>query len=110
LKKLIISDSILQYFNLRKKTYVKYNINNYIIKEILSQKELERELHLIAYYLSSMSPIERNYAIYNKKLLMIIWYFEKWESELQSIKEDIVKVLINYKTLKYFILIKKLIK
>ncbi len=35
LKKLIISDLILQYFDLKKKIYVKYNISDYITKEIL---------------------------------------------------------------------------
>ena len=72
LKKLIISDSVLQHFNLRKKTYIKYNTSNHIIKEILLQKELDEKLHLIIYYLSSISPIKRNYAIYNKELLTII--------------------------------------
>ena len=51
---------------------MKYNASNYITEEILSQKELNRELHLITYYLSSMSPAERNYIIYNKELLIII--------------------------------------
>ena len=51
---------------------MKYNASNHIIKEILLQKELNRELHLITYYLSSISLAERNYIIYNKDLLMII--------------------------------------
>jgi len=68
----MISDSVLQHFNLRKKTYVKYNMSDYIIKRILLQKELNDKLYLIAYYLSNMSPAERNYVIYNKKLLIII--------------------------------------
>ena len=72
LKKLITSNSVLQYFDLRKKTYIKYNASNLITKEILSQKELNKKLHSITYYLSSMSPAERNYIIYNKELLVII--------------------------------------
>ncbi len=51
---------------------MKYNASDYIIKGILSQKELNKELYLIIYYLNNISPIERNYAIYNKKLLAII--------------------------------------
>ncbi len=72
LKKLIIFNSVLQYFNLRKKIYVKYNASDYITKEILLQKGLNKKLYLITYYLSSISPIERNYIIYNKELLTII--------------------------------------
>ena len=56
---------------------MKYNMSNYTTKEILLQKELDEELYLIAYYLSSMSSIERNYIIYNKELLAIIRYFKK---------------------------------
>ncbi len=47
-------------------------MSDYIIKRILLQKELNDKLYLIAYYLSNMSPAERNYVIYNKKLLIII--------------------------------------
>ena len=56
---------------------MKCNVNNHITKEILSQKESDKKLYLITYYLSSISLTERNYIIYNKKLLMIIPYFEK---------------------------------
>ncbi len=56
---------------------MKYNASDHIIKEILLQKELNEELYLIIYYLSNISPIERNYIIYNKKLLIIIQYFKK---------------------------------
>ncbi len=56
---------------------MKYNASNHITEEILSQKELDKELYLITYYLNSMSSIERNYIIYNKKLLIIIQYFEE---------------------------------
>ncbi len=110
LKKLMTSNLILQYFNSRKKTYVKYDVSDYIIEGILSQKELNGELYLITYYLSSMSSVERNYVIYDKELLVIIRCFKEWGSELQSTEEDAIKMLIDYKALKYFILIKKLIR
>ena len=37
LKKLIITEPIIKHFNLKKKTFIKYNSNNIIIKGILSQ-------------------------------------------------------------------------
>ncbi len=58
-------------------SYIKYNASDYIIKEILSQKKLNKKLYLITYYLSSISSAERNYIIYNKELLIIIRYFEE---------------------------------
>ncbi len=56
---------------------MKYNISDYITEGILSQKGLNKKLHLITYYLSNISPAERNYIIYNKKLLIIIRYFKE---------------------------------
>ena len=55
-----------------------------------------------------MTAAERNYIIYDKELLTIIYYFKKWSLELYLLKNDLIKVLIDYKTLEYFILIKKL--
>jgi RNase H-like domain found in reverse transcriptase len=62
----------------------------------------------VAFFLTSITLIERNYAIYNKELLAIIRYFEEWSSELRLLGEDPILVLIDHKALKYFILIKKL--
>jgi RNase H-like domain found in reverse transcriptase len=62
----------------------------------------------VAFFLTSITLVERNYAIYNKELLAIIRYFKEWSSELRLLGEDPILVLIDYKALKYFILIKKL--
>ena len=54
-----------------------------------------------------MQPAEYNYKIYNKKLLTIIYYLKKWRSELESSIKSI-RIIIDYKNLKYFIIIKRL--
>ena len=58
-------------------------------------------------YLKKMTSIELNYKIYNKKLLTIINIFKKWRIYLEGFIYP-VKILINYKNLLYFIIIKKL--
>ena len=56
-----------------------------------------------------MSPTKRNYDIYNKELLAIIKAFEEYRPKLTSYNDDMpVKVLTNYKNLKYFIITKRL--
>ena len=55
-----------------------------------------------------MAIVERNYAIYDKDLLAIIYYFKEWSLELYLLREDLIKMLIDYKALEYFMLIKKL--
>jgi hypothetical protein len=56
----------------------------------------------------SITLVECNYAIYDKELLIIIRYFEEWSLELRLLGEDSILILINHKTLEYFMLIKKL--
>jgi RNase H-like domain found in reverse transcriptase len=56
----------------------------------------------------SITLAERNYAIYNKELLIIIHYFKEWSLELRLLEEDTILILIDHKTLEYFMLIKKL--
>ena len=48
-----------------------------------------------------MSPAKCNYEIYDKKLLAIIWCFEKWKPKLKD-TGMLVKVLTDHKGLKYF--------
>ena len=74
---------------------------------VLSQKDDKDELHPVAFLLKKISPPEYNYKIYNKELLIIVRAFEEWYSELAGIPvEDPIKVLTDYKNLKYFIITK----
>ena len=50
--------------------------------------------------------MELNYKIYNKKLLTIVNIFEEWRIYLKEFIY-LVKILINYKNLLYFIITKK---
>ena len=57
-------------------------------------------------YLRKIINMELNYKIYNKELLAIINIFKKWRVYLEGFMY-LVKVLINYKNLLYFMIIKK---
>jgi len=50
---------------------VKMDASEYIIEGVLSQEQ-EGKWKLIAFLSRTMQPVERNYKIYNKKLLAII--------------------------------------
>ena len=54
-----------------------------------------------------MILVEYNYYIYDKKLLVIIRYFEHWRLELES-TNLLIQVFIDYQVLKTFIKNKKL--
>ena len=58
-------------------------------------------------YLRKIINIKLNYEIYNKELLAIVDIFEEWRVYLEGFMY-LVKILIDYKNLLYFIIIKKL--
>jgi hypothetical protein len=109
LKKRVIETSILSYFSSELETFLKSDSSDYVSVEILSQKEDDDLIRSVAYFSKTLSSAECNYEIYDKELLTIIRCFEQWRAELQSV-ESFINVLIDHKSLKYFMTIKKLNK
>jgi hypothetical protein len=109
LKKRVIEISILSYFSFELKIFVESDSSNYVSTEVLSQKEKDELIKSVTYFFITLSSVECNYEIYDKKLLTIIRCFEQWRAELQSI-ESFIHVLIDHKSLKYFMITKKLNK
>ena len=56
----------------------------------------------MAYYSKKHTPAESNYKIHNKELLIIIYYLEIWDTELQSIFNGF-DIITDYKNIEYFI-------
>ena len=92
-------------FNLNKLLTVKSDSSDCITEEMLSQSDSQRVLHSVIYFSTCMSPAECNYNIYNKKLLIIIYTFKEWRSELEGAAEQ-VQVITDYKNLEYFMITK----
>jgi hypothetical protein len=109
LKKQMIETSILFYFSFELDTFLKSNSSNYVSIEVLSQKENDDLIKSVIYFFKTLSSAECNYEIYDKKLLTIIRCFEQWRAKLQSIELS-TNVLIDHKSLKYFMTTKKLNK
>jgi hypothetical protein len=69
----------------------------------------DSELYLVAFFLKKIAPVETNYIIYNKELLVIIQAFKIWRLELTSVTpEGPIKVLLDHYNLEYFITTKQL--
>jgi len=107
LKKQVSSISVLRHFDLKWQAILKINALNYVKDEILSQYNDERVFHSMIFYSKSMILAEINYHIYDKKLLIIIQYFEYWWLELKC-TELFIQMFINHQTLKIFIKNKQL--
>jgi hypothetical protein len=107
LKKQITKASILSYFSFELKIFLKSDSSDYVSVGILFQKESDDLIKSVAYFSKTLFFAECNYEIYDKKLLTIIRCFEQWRAKLQSI-ELFISVLTDHKSLKYFMITKKL--
>jgi len=56
----------------------------------------------VAYLSKSLNETERNYEIYNKKMLAVIGGLESWRHLLEGAKYKF-EVQMDYKNLEYFI-------
>jgi hypothetical protein len=86
---------------------VETDASDYVSAVVLSQFDHDGIFHLVSLLSKKYSPVECNYAIYNKELIAIVCTFEEWRPELQSVINPIY-VLSDYKNLEYFTTIKLL--
>ena len=95
------SAPVLRHFDLDKEIIVETNASDYVSAGVMSQHDADGILHPVAFFSKKHSPTECNYEIYHKELMAIIHCFEEWCAELESSLHPI-KVLSDYKNLKYF--------
>ncbi len=100
---------VLKHFDSIREAILKTNFLNYVNDEVLSQYDDEDILHSMIFYSKNMISAECNYEIYDKELLTIIQCLKHWRFELNC--TDIsIKIFIDHLNLKYFMIIKKLIR
>ncbi len=109
LKQQMMTALVLKHFNSIREVILKMNFSNYVNDEVLSQYDDEDILHSMIFYSKNMISAKYNYEIYNKELLTIIWCLKHWCFELKCTNISI-KIFINHLNLKYFMIIKKLIR
>jgi hypothetical protein len=107
LKRSVSEAPVLRHFDPDKQSTVETDSSDWTNGGVLSQENEDGVLCPVAYFSKNLTPAECNYEIYDKELLAIIRCFEQWRLELEG-TELPVKVLIDYKALKYFITTKKL--
>jgi len=75
---------------------------------VLSQQlSGEEKWHPVAFYSKSLSPVERNYEIHGKEMLVIIHVLEEWRHFLEGARHP-VEIWTDHKNLEYFMTAKKL--
>jgi len=75
---------------------------------VLSQQlSGEEKWQPVAFYSKSLSSVKQNYEIYDKEMLAIICTLEEWRHFLEGARH-LVKIWMDHKNLKYFMMAKKL--
>ncbi len=109
LKQQMTTVFVLKHFNLIREAILKTNFLNYVNDEVLSQYDDEDILHSVIFYSKNIILAECNYEIYDKELLIIIRCLKHWRLELKCTNISI-KIFIDHLNLKYFMIIKELIR
>jgi len=87
---------------------IKADSSDFAIEAVLSQQSMiDRKWHLVAFYSKSLSSVEQNYEIHDKKMLAIIHALEEWRHFLEGATHP-VEIWTDHKNLEYFITAKKL--
>jgi len=100
---------VLKHFNSIREAILKTDFLNYVNDEVLFQYDDEDILHLMIFYSKNMIFAKCNYEIYDKKLLIIIRCLKHWCSKLKC-TDILIKIFIDHLNLKYFMIIKELIR
>ncbi len=109
LKQQVMTVLVLKHFDSIREVILKTDFLNYVNNEVLSQYDDEDILHSVIFYSKNMIFAECNYKIYDKKLLIIICCLKHWRFELKCTNISI-KIFIDHLNLKYFMIIKELIR
>ena len=100
LKDKITSQPVLSLLKRKEKFRVETYTLGHVIGGVLSQEQ-EEKWKLIVLLSRIMQLAEKNYEIYNKKLLAIIEALTKWRQYLLDAMEPF-EIWINHENLKYF--------
>jgi len=88
--------------------YIEADSSDFACGAVLSQQlPREEKWHLVAFYSKSLSLVEQNYRVHDKKMLAIIHTLEEWRHFLEG-AWHLVEIWIDHKNLEYFIMAKKL--
>ena len=68
---------------------------------VLMQKDMNGDLHPCAYHSTTFSPVEQNYDIYDRELLVVIQALKEWCHYLMGMEHP-VTIIMDVKNLGYF--------
>jgi hypothetical protein len=101
LKRQVTEEPVLVQPNQRKQFEIEVDASNYAIGTVLMQKDDKNTLHPVAFFSKTMNNVQRNYDVYNRKLLALVETFRHWRHYLHSAVHQI-KVHTDHANLLYW--------
>jgi len=110
LKKIFTIASILRIPNDKNLFKSSTNANNFAIGAVLSQKNIQTNLwYPVAFFSKSLDVYKKNYKIYDKELLVVIWGLKEYRHHLKRHLHKI-KIWSDHQNLIFFRTAQKLIR
>jgi len=91
----------LRHFDHEREVIIETDASDYVSAGVLSQRDDEGVLHLVAYYSKKHLPAECNYDIYDKELMAIIKALEEWRPECEGAAYPL-QLITDHNNLEYF--------
>ena len=107
LKERFTTEPVLVTPDLDKEMRVEADVSDFAMEEVLSMKCEDEKWRPVAYISKSLNEAKRNYEIYDKEMLVIIWCLEAWRHFLEGAK-DWFEIWTDHKNLEYFMKAQKL--
>ena len=107
LKKRFTKELVLVALDLNKKIRMEVDASDYVTGGILSIEYEDRRWRPVAYLSKLLIETERNYEIYDKKILAVIRELKNWKYLLEGTRFKF-EVWIDHKNLEYFMKTQKL--
>ena len=102
-----MQELILVVLDLDKKIRMEVDASDYAIGGVLLMERKDGKWRPVAFLYKSLNEMERNYEIYDKKILAIIRELESWR-HLLEVAQFKFEIWADYKNLEYFMKVQKL--
>ena len=80
---------------------IKTDALKYATRAVLTQLDSNGDRHPISFISKTFLPAERNYEIYDRELLAIIYALEEWQHYIQGSSHTTI-ILSDHKNLTYY--------
>ena len=107
LKEQFMREPVLAVPDLDKKMWMEVDVSDYTMGGVLLIECKDRLWRPVAFFSKSLNEIERNYEIYDKKMLAIVRGLENWRHLLEGTCFKF-EIWTDHKNLEYFMKVQKL--